>query len=217
MRWLVGAYARLMIADRRVHLLRHCRSAVDPTREPSTWGLTEDGAADADRLAQSSIFSTTTVVAAGDEPKMVETLRPLADRRGIELIVRAGLGESTHGGWVSDEDFEPIVRRFLEEPDTPPASGWESAANTADRFMVELDALAVAQPSGDIAVCTGGRALTATLVRLGLVRTEQALEAWAALQMPDIVTVAFDANGEPALPPSAGIETVTEPGGDGRP
>ncbi|MEZ5378308.1 MAG: histidine phosphatase family protein [Acidimicrobiales bacterium] len=208
-----------MIKDRRLFLIRHCQSAVDATRDPSTWGLTPRGAKDAGRLARSSLFSGTAVVAAGDEPKMVESVRPLADQLAIGLGVSAGLRESTSGGWVPDSEFEHVVRRFLEVPGQAPAVGWESAETTVDRFLTEVEELAATEPAGDIVVCTGGRVLTATLIQIGLLSTEDALDAWSALQMPDVVPVAFNNRGEPSLPGSPLVDTMLDApkGDDGNP
>jgi broad specificity phosphatase PhoE len=207
-RWCLCVYSHLMLSDRRLLLVRHCQAGVDALQEPSTWRLTPGGIADADRLARSSIFSATAVVAAGDEPKMVDSVRPLAGHRDARLAVSAALRESASGGWVAASEFERFVRRFLEAPGQAPAPGWESAEAAVDRFLAEVEALAVAESAGDIVVCTGGRILTATLVRIGLLRTEEAFEAWTTLQTPDVVPVVFDGQGEASLPGSAAIEAL---------
>ncbi len=188
-----------MIVDRRLFLLRHCQSAVDSTRDPSTWGLTPTGFDDAQRLARSPLLVDASIVAAGDEPKMVETVQPLADQLAINVTVSPRLAESGSGGWVSDEEFEPLVRRLLEDPDRAPAVGWESATATADRILAEIDDIAAGRPTGDIVVCTGGRAITASLIGLRLLDPIDALESWRALQMPDVVVVQFDRHGEASL------------------
>lgn len=186
----------------RVLLVRHCQSAVDPTAAPSTWGLSDVGLEQA-RSLEGSLAGTigdAPAVVAGSEPKLVQSLEPLAAAVGSRVATYRRLDESRSAGWLGDQEFLSVVRRFLEKPSAPPASGWETASATATRFVEAVDEVADGLPSGAAAVvCSGGRALTATLGHLGLVARSELFLVWRDLRMPDVAELEWRPNGRARL------------------
>lgn len=125
---------------------------------------------------------------------MIDTLRPLASDLAVEVEARAAFAES-RAEWVDDAGaFRRTVGRFLSDPDAPPADGWETAVDAAARFIAGVEE-ALEQASGALVVCSGGRVLTAVLCRLGFLEPADALEAWAALRMPDVAVLRRSARG----------------------
>lgn len=175
----------------RIVFVRHCESAVNPEAPPATWGLTETGLRQARSLVNLNIEPS--AVVAGDEPKMSQSLEPLARAAGVEVTRQPALNESHSEGWFGDHEFLEVVGRFFDHPSRAPAPGWETAEATAGRFVNALRDIVVGLPSGaTVVVCSGGRALTATLVELRLIRQDQAYSVWRSIGMPDVAEITLD-------------------------
>lgn len=171
-------------------LVRHCRPVVDPAVPPPQWELHPDGHDGALSLARSSLLRGTVVAAAGDEPKMLATMAPLARRNGVELVASSAFGESRGLGWFDDSRFIDVVQAFFDRPRAEPAPGWEPAAHAVDRFRAGIDALVDgAILGGTVAICSGGRVLTALLGDLGILGPDELFPTWKGITMPDIALV----------------------------
>lgn len=135
-------------------------------------------------------------VVAGDEPKMVQTLEPLAKAVGCDVEAAVELRESHSEGWLGDEEFDAVVRHFLADRSASPARGWESADAVAGRFVGKLGRLVrAASDDGTIVVCSGGRALTAALHGMGLLAPADLYRTWRNLRMPDVAEVLWHDDG----------------------
>ncbi len=191
----------------RLILVRHAQSAVDPRRAPSTWGLTDNGRAAARRLAALGLFDRADGFYAGDEPKMVETLEPVAAERERRVQAEAAFGETHSEGFLGSEEFLATIQRFLAEPEVAPAPGWETAAAARARFGAAVERLRVVHEPpmnrdrvlpATVAIATGGRMITSYLAGVLGWSTEEALEHWRALRMPDLAVVELDEQPEDA-------------------
>jgi broad specificity phosphatase PhoE len=201
----------------RIVLVRHAQSRVDRASHPREWGLTEDGRAAARRLAALGLFDRASGFYAGPEPKMRETLAPLAAAHGHEVHAEAALAETESEGWLGDGDFRTTVRRFFDAPHAAPAPGWEAAGQAVARFNARAEALrAVHAPQayrghalpGTFVVASGGRLLTAYLAsQLGL-SAAQAFETWSRLRMPDLAVLELSATAPPRLVIPFGVLVV---------
>jgi broad specificity phosphatase PhoE len=192
---------RLIPEVHRVILVRHARSRVDPPRPPRVWGLTEDGRSAARRLAALALFDHATGYYAGPEPKMVQTLEPVAALRSRAVVQEAGFAESASEGWLGEAQFRETVRRFFARRAEAPAPGWEPADAVAARFGAAIarrlvEHAVVVTPGhalpGTFAVASGGRALMAYLsAELGpdALDAVVAFERWGALRMPDLAVL----------------------------
>jgi broad specificity phosphatase PhoE len=183
----------------RLLLVRHARSQVDPQREPRTWGLAEGGRRDAERLAALAVFDHASGYYAGAEPKLEQTLAPVAAAHGMTVQADPALGESGSTGWLGEEGrFREVVRRFFDHPQASPAPGWETRAEATERFKGAVARLLPRHPvvvhrghalPGTVAIASGGRILCAFLAdALGL-DAERALALWSALKMPDLAVL----------------------------
>ncbi|HEX2515076.1 MAG TPA: histidine phosphatase family protein [Chloroflexota bacterium] len=183
----------------RLILVRHAHSQVDPQRDPHTWGLTERGRRDAARLAALALFDHASGYYAGAEPKMEQTLAPVAAAHGMTVQPEAALGETGSKGWLAEEgQFKAVVRRFFDQPQAPPAPGWETRAEATERFQGAVERLLTRHPvvvhpghalPGTVAIASGGRMLCAYLAHsLGL-DAAQAFAVWSALRMPDLAVL----------------------------
>jgi broad specificity phosphatase PhoE len=181
---------------RRIVLVRHARSKVDPARPPREWGLTADGEQAAARLAALAPLAACGAFYAGPEPKLVQTLLPAAGRRRQAVVEDGAFAETASEGWLDEAGFRETVRRFFARRDAAPAAGWEPAAAAADRFRGAVerrlaDAASAPGEAGapDFAVASGGRALMAYLSgALGL-DAGAAFARWQALRLPDVAVL----------------------------
>jgi len=180
---------------------------VDAGTPPSTWGLTDVGRLDAvqlvDHLPQVSIVA----IACGGEPKMIETVTPLAQRLGISVTVDAAFAETHGDGWFEIDEFHALVARLFAEPGQPPAAGWECGGDAAARFLAGLRRLHVGD--GAVVVCSGGRMLTSVLVALGVFRGDEAFGVWSHLRMPDVAVLSMPADGPALLVTAFGTTGLT--------
>lgn len=176
-------------------LVRHARSAPDPQRPASEWGLSGEGVDQAAGLAERLAALGPTVVAAGPEPRMAATVAPVARSLGLSVEVDEAFAESRPAGWVAEDRFERTVAAFLDDPDHPPAPGWEPAASVVRRFVGGVERL-VDSAAGPVVVCSGGRAITAVLCHLGVVPCERSFEAWSELGSPEVVALDREAFGD---------------------
>jgi broad specificity phosphatase PhoE len=95
---------------------------VDAATHPSTWGLTGEGHRQAAELALSPWLADAKVLAAGPEPKMLQSLRPTAERLGIDIVIDEAFRE-TDARWLPDEEFLSSVGQLFASPTSSPAAG----------------------------------------------------------------------------------------------
>ena len=156
----------------RVALVRHAESAVDPSTESRTWGLTEEGR----RAARELRLDGASRLLAGPEPKLVQTLEPHGP---VEIDDR--FGESHSEGWLSSDEFASTIERYFATPDLPPAPGWEPASAVVERFVPGfVDGAAIA---------SGGRAISAVVSAL---TGCDGFALWRTLRMPHVIVLIRD-------------------------
>ncbi len=157
-------------------LVRHAEPAASPDTPPSTWPLTRDGRAAAERLRAS--LPADAFLASSNERKAWETLGDVAEvRRDPRFDEVRREGE----GWRAD--FRDRRRRYVRGERLP---GWEDRAEVARRFD---EGVAAAVDEGDgrpVVVATHGVTMTLWLVRGGLVPPEEAVRFWEELAFPDV-------------------------------
>jgi broad specificity phosphatase PhoE len=182
----------------RVVLVRHGQSAVDAAAHPSTWTLTAEGHRQAADLASSPWFEGAAILAAGPEPKMVQSLRPTAERLGIDIAIDDAFRE-TEATWLPHEEFLSSVTQLFASPTSEPAAGWEPSRDAGLRFLAGMRSISLSRPDDDLVVCSGGRALTSLLVELGAVGRDVAFSCWQSIRMPDIAVVDMATHGSPVM------------------
>jgi broad specificity phosphatase PhoE len=161
-----------------LYLVRHAMPAVDPTADPSTWPLSDQGRAAARDLAQ--LLPADALLLASDEPKAWQTLA-LSGERGVTRDRR--LGEVRRPERFSD-DFRVGRRRYVSGEALP---GWEPQRAVADRFAAAVaDAVRTAGPR-DVVLASHGMAMTIWLT--GTVGLPDPAAFWAGLRFPDLFRV----------------------------
>ncbi len=179
----------------RLILVRHCQSAVDPSSPAHTWGLTDQGHDQANRLVQMVDLEPLGTLACGPEPKMTQTLEPIAQASGLSTVVDDRFRETDSVGWMLQAEFDATVRRLFDHLNEPPAPGWETARAAGERMAAGVEGLLPGSCGGDIAVCSGGRALTSLLVTMGLIAEGESFEYWRSILMPDLARIDVDMGG----------------------
>jgi broad specificity phosphatase PhoE len=177
-----------------VILIRHCRSAQNAATSPATWGLTAEGHRQAVALASSPWLENASTLVAGPEPKMTDTLHPTATALATELMIDDAFRE-TDARWLEYDEFLACVARMFELPGAVPSPGWECSADAGNRLLAAISRHREAGVDGDLAVCSGGRALTSLLLSLALIAPDRAFAHWQAITMPAIAVVDIPRQG----------------------
>ena len=164
-----------------LHLVRHGRPLITPGTPASAWDLDpasyDDVWALRDRLPVRAAWFTS------PEPKAVQTAQLLTDG---EVGVLPDLREHERSGeWV--EDFAETVRRAFEHPDRPALDGWEPLDACRERVVAAVRRVLDVHAGEDVVLVGHGTAWT--LVAADLTGRPPDLDRWAALTMPDLITL----------------------------
>jgi len=138
------------------------------------------------------------MLAAGPEPKMIETLGPTAELLGTDIVIDDAFRE-TDAQWLARDEFVATVARLFAAPTMSPALGWERSCDAGARLLAAIGRHGESNPDGDVVVCSGGRALASLLVSLGIVTPERAFARWQTIGMPDLAVLDLPASGTPAV------------------
>lgn len=169
----------------RIHLVRHGRSAADPSRLAEEWALHEDAAVGANRLRGSGALPNKAAWFTSSERKAVETAALLFP--GV-CAVLDGIGEAERAAvWLPGDEFEAAVRRSFERPDQPAVEGWEPLRVTRARVVeaVRSTVTAVTERAKDLDMVLVGHGTAWTLLVADLTGAPADVDAWARMSMPD--------------------------------
>lgn len=180
---------------RRLHLVRHGRPVVEPSRAARHWELDPAGLGAIDALRVSGRLPRGAAWFSSPEPKVLDTARGLADG---EVAVVDELREHERGPtrWFDDlEEWREVVRRVFAEPDLSAMPGWEPLNATRDRVVPAVLRILAEHPGDEIVLTGHGTAWT--MLRAELTGEGPDLDAWVALRMPDLWVVQAPALGLP--------------------
>lgn len=169
---------------RRLILVRHALSAVDPDTDSTLWGLAPGAEAEAERLAYQLPDDIGDTIWTSSETKAVETARTIADAREVKLAIDDRFGEVTRP-W-SDGDYRLAATQYLSGRAW---DGWERAGDVVRRFADGVSDL-VGEPS---VIVDHGLALTLFLASVSSI---DPCAFWAKLTFPDAWSIDRD-GGEP--------------------
>ncbi|WP_299034012.1 histidine phosphatase family protein [uncultured Pseudokineococcus sp.] len=182
-----GAGSPSLPDDLAVHLVRHGRPLVDPSRPPSTWSLDPEHLDGVRTLRASGALPLGARWVSSAEPKARETAAVLTDS---PVAVDGALGEQARpAGWL--DDYAVRIHRSLVAQESPAAPGWETAASTRARVVdaVHRQAESAAQEGATDLVLVG-HGTAWTLLVSALTGRPVDLYAWERLQLPDTCSLA---------------------------
>jgi broad specificity phosphatase PhoE len=165
-----------------VFLVRHGRPLIDPSRPAHEWELDPAGFDDIwalrDRLPQGATWFSS------PEPKAVGTAQLLTDG---DVAVVDGLREMVRESTDWHDDFEAVVRRAFERPDEPAHDGWETLDACRSRVVAAAENILRIYAGDDLVLVGHGTAWT--VLAAALIGAAPDLDRWAALGMPDLITL----------------------------
>jgi len=171
---------------RRLVLVRHAQVRLDPELPPQRWELTDEGLADAQRLAASPVFGRVEAVVTSPEPKARATAEPIAAAAGVDLQVERDLREAGRGAAPVD-DHAAFVARVDAWLGGDPTPGWEERDVAAARIVGSIGRV-LDRTSGDLVVVSHGTVLSLYLAWLrGQERVD--LREWEATPLPAVAVV----------------------------
>lgn len=166
-----------------LHLVRHGRPQMVPGVPAATWVLDPASYDDVWALRSSGRLPLRAAWFTSPEPKAIQTAGLLTDG---EVGVLDDLREHERSEERVD-DFPAAVRRAFAHPAAPAVEGWEPLAACRDR--VTRAVRRIREVHGDDDVVLVGHGTAWTLVVADLTGAPPDLERWAALAMPDLITV----------------------------
>lgn len=167
-----------------VYFVRHAESRYAPGEE-STRGLTERGRQQADRLVDVLEQYGIDVVVSSPYRRAVETVAPLAEAVGTDVVTEDGFRERE---LPHVDDFEATAKRLWRNPTTA-IEGGESHRRAQKRGIEAVDRTRTRWPGAAIAVGTHGTILALILNHYD---SGYDYEFWRRMTMPDIYRVEFE-------------------------
>lgn len=186
-----------------LHLVRHGRPQVAPTRPSTQWPLRADAVDEVHRLGACVSWPQSAVWFSSPEPKALQTARLLSDAVTIDAVtidpvtIDDRLREAERSRFLLDsESFTAAVTRSLAEPDVAAVEGWEPLARTRSRMAEVLtDVLAAARTDrsghadhdddhADSVVLVGHGTAFTLLVSL-VTGSPVDVGSWRSMRMPD--------------------------------
>ena len=130
-------------------LVRHAQSAPDPALPERAWPLSDKGRQQALDLAPALAELGVDALASSPYLCAIETLRPYAERAGLEISIDEDLRERALGGWLPDvADVEKAIRSMHADLDFQ-LEGGESGRACVARFDAALARVVEAHPGPD--------------------------------------------------------------------
>jgi broad specificity phosphatase PhoE len=131
--------------------LTHPQVQVDPSVPVPQWGLSPEGLARVEALAQAGWLAGTVRIVASGETKALQTAAVLAAALGIAVETRAAMHENDRSatGFLPPAEFEAVADRFFAEPQAS-VRGWERASDAQARIVAEVEAVLAREPAGDL-------------------------------------------------------------------
>ncbi|MEJ7567174.1 MAG: histidine phosphatase family protein [Gaiellaceae bacterium] len=171
---------------RRLVLVRHARVRLDAEVPPRLWQLTDEGRADAEKLARLPVFTDAEAVVTSPEPKARATAESIARVAGVELCVEADLREAERGTSPVD-DRDGFVQRVDAWLGGTPIPDWEERDAARARIVACIGRL-LAKSGGDLVLVSHGTVLSLYLAWLrGQERVD--LAEWRAIPLPAVAVV----------------------------
>ena len=168
-----------------VFLIRHAHSEWSHGEARS---LSKQGTAAAELLAGRLSTQPITAIYSSPSRRTVDTVSPLSERLGLEIIMVEQLREREVPA-VPLREFDQMIKQAWQSPDSSPAGGGESNVHAQKRGVDVLNKIVARHPGHHIVVSTHGNLLA--LILNGLDRAYD-YEFWRHLSFPDVYRLTFE-------------------------
>ena len=162
-------------------LIRHAQSEPDDSVSDEFWPLSEAGMAQADALTQTIAARKIDNIYSSPYTRAVDTVRPLARSRGIDICLEPDLRERKLSDGPID-DWIDVIERSWANPDLK-LPGCESARECQERIFSCVERIMLSDSSGTIAACSHGNAIALFINRI---EPSFGFEDWRAMQNPHV-------------------------------
>ena len=177
-------------ADRKLILVHHSHTQVDPNVTAAEWHLSDGGRARCAQLAERLRLYDIETLVASPEFKAIETAELVAGRLGLRPEIANGLQEHDRSNlpfYDSQDEFQLVVKRLFEKPDES-VVGRETAVEARSRFTKALNKIIEDHPSGNIAIVTHGTVMS---LYIGHETDVDAYRFWTRLGMPSFTVLSL--------------------------
>jgi len=176
-----------------IYMVRHAESPYTPGEE-RTRGLSADGRAAAEKVADVLADENIDWIASSSYARAVDTVKPMADRLGLpvvlyeELVERLIKGPGREAEWP---EIERAVERSFVEPDYA-LEGGETSRQARQRAVPVIERLLRDHRGKRIVIGTHGNIMT---IILNHYDPDIGYAFWRSTSRPDIYRLTFGANG----------------------
>ncbi len=141
----------------RLIFITHPDVEVDPKKEITDWGLSEEGRRRATVFARSKVLASASHVWSSAERKARETAAILSEPKNLPVTVDPRLGENDRSatGFLPPPAFEAAADAFFADPKTS-FWGWERAADAQARIEVAVHRIVAGHEGRDLAIVSHG-------------------------------------------------------------
>lgn len=170
-----------------IYMVRHAES---PYRsgEEETRGLSERGCADAEAVCERLRHERIDAVVSSPYARAIQTLRPLAERLGLQLELDAGFRERqlADAGCAPGNFMSAIEKVFADPGFSFP--GGESNQAAQERGVAALRRIFAKYPGKRVAIGTHGNMMT---LIMNYYDSRYDVHFWKRMTMPDIYKLTF--------------------------
>lgn len=130
---------------------------VDPYTPVPRWPLSEPGRLKMASIARLSEMANVKSVWSSTEQKAQDGRALMADflKVGGGELPELGENDRSATGYLPEEEFWPVVRKFFAEPDQS-VCGWETACHAQARCVAAVEDVLAQAPEGDVAIIGHG-------------------------------------------------------------
>jgi len=174
---------------RKLILVRHSNSKLDPDIPPHEWGLTDHGAARCIPLAEILSKHKPGIIITSVEPKARQTGEIIAKTLGTPCLTAANLHEHERevGGILSKDAFCALIADLFAIPDVL-IFGLETARDALDRFSEAVGSVMADYPGRNVAIVTHGTVMS---LYYGSISGDNSFNFWRQLGLPSFYTVSW--------------------------
>jgi broad specificity phosphatase PhoE len=174
---------------RKLILIRHSNSKLDPDLPPHHWGLIQDGRDRCLLLVEKLSTQQPDIIFTSIEPKAVQTGEIVAQNLNLPCVVAPSLHEHERerGPIVGRAEFLARIANLFSNPDQL-VLGRETANQALKRFSAAVEVLMAANPAQNVAIVTHGTVMSLYYAHLS---GENVFPFWQSLGLPAFYVVAW--------------------------